>query len=194
MTTSAMRVPAQVVSPQFGPSSGRGIGSISDGRQVVELGAGAGGASAALRAALRRSCTMANTTAPSKSRHIGTAIAHIVNGSVLGVATAANRKIRKIEMRCDLRSSLRRQDADQVGHDDQQRQLEGQPEHGQQQDDERQVAVDGQERERAADPAARDQDLQPLGQHQVGQATCRRANSTRRGGDEDDRCTCARCA
>ncbi len=36
--------------------------------------------------------------------HIGAAIAVIVNGSVLGVATAANRKIRKIPTRCDLTS------------------------------------------------------------------------------------------
>ena len=33
------------------------------------------------------------------------AIAHIVNGSVDGVATAANRKIRKIAMRCDFFST-----------------------------------------------------------------------------------------
>ena len=75
---------------------------VDGGGDVVVQGVAAA-RSAAFRRALRRSWTIAIWTATSKRTTIGNAIAHMVNGSVLGVATAANRKIRKIAIRRDLR-------------------------------------------------------------------------------------------
>ena len=83
--------------------------------------------------------------AASNSTTIGMAIAHIVNGSVVGVAIAANRKIRKIATRCDF-SGASPEHTGEIGHHDEQRELERAPEDDEHEGDERDVVVDRQQR------------------------------------------------
>ena len=145
--------------------------------------AGSSARSAAFRRALRRSCTIATWTATSYSITIGIAIAHMVNGSVLGVATAANRKIRKMAIRRGLAQHPGRQDAGEVRHDDDQRHLERGAEDDQRQRDERDVVVDRQLR-LGAEPGLLEQDPQALRQDHVGQ---RHAGGEQHRGRGDER-------
>jgi hypothetical protein len=113
------------------------------------------------------------STAASNSATIGTAIAHMENGSVEGVATAAKTKIRKMATRCDLR-----------GQDHDQGQLEGDAEGDQHLQHEREVAVHCQQCHDVWAGLA-EQERQPSFEDEVGQHRAQREQQ-RGGQDEGD--------